>query len=82
MRRSNLHLTPADAVPPPDRGPLLRQREAAVMLGVSVAYLRASNCPKVLLPGNGPKGRQLVRYDQGDLRAWADARNTKNERAG
>jgi predicted DNA-binding transcriptional regulator AlpA len=51
---------------------LLRQREAAALLGVSVAYLRASECPKVLLPGNGPKGKPLVRYRQSDLRTWAD----------
>jgi hypothetical protein len=26
----------------------------------------------VLLPGNGPKGKPLVRYRQSDLRTWAD----------
>lgn len=56
---------------------LLRQREAAVLLGVSVAWLRASQCPKVLLPGNGPKGREIVRYDPADLKAWSEERNTK-----
>jgi hypothetical protein len=61
---------------------LLRQKEAAVMLGVSVAWLRASSCPKVLLPGNGPKGRDIVRYDPADLRAWAADRNTKNQKVG
>jgi predicted DNA-binding transcriptional regulator AlpA len=62
--------------------PLLRQKEAAALLGVSVAWLRASSCPKVLLPGNGPKGREIVRYDPADLRAWAESRNTKNQKAG
>lgn len=60
----------------PDRI-LIRQKEAATMLGVSVAWLRASSCPKVLLPGNGPKGRELVRYDVADLRTWARSRTTK-----
>jgi hypothetical protein len=46
------------------------------MLGVSVAWLRASECPKVLLPGNGPKGRPVVRYRERDLLAWAE-RHTK-----
>lgn len=56
---------------------LLRQREAAQMLGVSVTYLRASDCPKVLLPGQGPKGRDSVRYDPEDLKAWRDQWSTR-----
>jgi hypothetical protein len=52
----------------------LTQREAAQLLRVSVSYLRASNCPKHLLPGNGPKGRDLVRYRRDELLAWGSAR--------
>jgi hypothetical protein len=52
----------------------LTQREAAGLLRVSVSYLRASNCPKHLLPGNGPKGRDLVRYRRDELLAWGSAR--------
>lgn len=48
---------------------LLTQRQAAAYLGVSVSYLRASNCRQVKLPGNGPKGKALVRYRKADLDA-------------
>ncbi len=58
---------------------LLRQKEAAVVLGVSVAWLRASTCPKVLLPGNGPKGQAIVRYDTADLDAWKETHKTKRK---
>lgn len=52
---------------------LVPQRDAAAYLGVGVSYLRASSCPKVLLPGTGPRGKPLVRYRLADLDAWADA---------
>jgi hypothetical protein len=52
----------------------LTQREAAHLLRVSVSYLRASSCPKHLLPGNGPRGRPLVRYLRDELLAWATTR--------
>ena len=55
---------------------LLTQREAAAMLHVSVSYLRESSCPKLLLPGHGPRGRALVRYLRDDLMEWALARRT------
>jgi ribosomal protein S12 len=51
---------------------LVSQREAAAFLGVSQSYLRASSCPKVLLPGNGPKDRPLVRYRLSDVATWAE----------
>ena len=51
---------------------LWTQLEAAFYLGVSPRYLRASDCPKLLLPGTGPKGKKLVRYDPADVKAWAD----------
>ena len=48
---------------------LWTQREAAGFLRVSPAYLRASSCPKVLLPP--VRGRKpLVRYDPMGVRAW------------
>jgi hypothetical protein len=56
---------------------LLRQKEAAMLLGVSVSWLRASSCPKVLIPGNGPKGRPIVRYDPADLEAWKETHRVK-----
>ncbi len=54
----------------------LTQKQAAAVLQVSVSYLRASSCPKVLLPGNGKRGKPLVRYRQLDLLAWANSRST------
>ena len=56
------------AAPPEDR--LLTQREVARLLGVSVSFIRASSCPKYLLPGNGPRGRPLLRYRRDEVLAW------------
>jgi hypothetical protein len=56
--------------------PLLTQREAAALLKVSERYLRASECPKVLLPGNGPKRKPIVRYRPSDIEKWSESRNT------
>ena len=53
---------------------LLRQREAASFLGVSVSYLRASNCPRLLLPSNGRGTKPFLRYRLSELLAWACAR--------
>jgi hypothetical protein len=58
--------------------PLLTQREAAAMLRVSVAWLRASECPKVLLPGNGPKRRPVVRYRESEINGWAEKRTKRS----
>lgn len=52
----------------------LTQREAARLLRVSPSFLRASSCPKHLLPGNGPRGRPLVRYLRDEVLAWGTAR--------
>jgi hypothetical protein len=49
---------------------LWTQREAATYVGVSQRYLRASSCPKKLLPGTGAKGRPLVRYDPAEVCRW------------
>jgi hypothetical protein len=50
----------------------LTQKEAAALLKVSVGYLRASDCPKVLLPGNGRSAKPLVRYRRDDVVAWSE----------
>lgn len=60
---------------------LWTQKEAATELRVSVSYLRNSDCPKVLLPGNGKKGKPMVRYEIGQVRAWWEAKQP-NQRAG
>lgn len=61
--------------------PLMRQKEAAAFLGVSVNWLRASDCPKVLLPGQGVKGHPVIRYNRADLLEWRESWSTK-QRAG
>jgi hypothetical protein len=58
----------------------LTQREAARLLRVSVSYLRASSCPKHNLPGNGPRGRPLVRYLRDELLTWGSARALSSSR--
>jgi hypothetical protein len=63
--------TVADMVPV-----LLTQKQAAAMLAVSVSYLRASSCPKVLLPSGGKVGKPVVRYQRQDVLAWCLARRT------
>lgn len=64
--------------------PLMTQKEAAALLKVSRSWLRASECPKVLLPGNGPKRRNLVHYRMSDIERWAEERTRKStmKRAG
>lgn len=57
---------------------LWTQREAATFLAVTPRYLRDSDCPKILLPGHGPKGQPVVRYDPADVRAWARAWHTSS----
>jgi hypothetical protein len=49
---------------------LWTQKEAAAKLRVSVSWLRASSCPKKLLPGNGKAGKPLVRYDPKEVEQW------------
>jgi hypothetical protein len=63
------------AVPEPTSLPVqLTQKAAAKLLSVSPSYLRASSCPKQLLPGNGPKRKELVRYLRDEVLAWGTAR--------
>jgi hypothetical protein len=49
----------------------LTAKEAAQMLRVSPAYLRNSDCPKLLLPTQRGK-RAIVRYNRAELEAWAE----------
>lgn len=63
-------------IEPGDR--LLRQREAAELIGVSVSYLRASSCPKRLLPSAGRGRKPLVRYVRAEVLAWVAA-NSRRE---
>jgi hypothetical protein len=54
---------------------LWTQREAAAYLQVSERYLRASTCPKQLLPGTGIAGKPIVRYAPAAVEAWAHSRS-------
>jgi hypothetical protein len=54
--------------------PILSQKEAAALLRVSVSFLRASSCPKHLLPGNGLRQKPLVRYLRSEVLDWFSAR--------
>jgi hypothetical protein len=56
---------------------LWTQEEASAALKVSARYLRDSSCPKVLLPGQGPKGQRLVRYAPAAVRAWWEGFTTQ-----
>lgn len=68
-RRSDYHGARAPTVSV-DPDALLTQREAAALLKVSASYLRASSCPKRLLPGNGAAGKPLVRYVRHEVLDW------------
>lgn len=57
------------------------QRDAAAFLSVSPRYLRASSCPKVLLPGTGKAGRPLVRYERDAVSAWATSHRSDRRNA-
>jgi hypothetical protein len=61
--------------------PLWTQKQAAGYLQVSVRYLRESSCPKVLLPGNGERGKPLVRYEPITVREWWQARQATVRKA-
>jgi len=50
---------------------LLTQKAAAALLSVSVSWLRASDAPRLLLPGHGPSGCPVLRYPRGALLEWA-----------
>ena len=52
---------------------LVNQPTAAKLLGVSTAYLRRSDAPRVMLPSRNPRGRPVLRYDRALLVEWARA---------
>jgi hypothetical protein len=58
---------------------LLSQKAAARLLGVSTSFLRQSSCPRVLVPGNGPVGKPLLRYSQTALLEWAGFSNSRTD---
>jgi hypothetical protein len=63
----------APGMPPLPVHKLWTQKEAAAYLGVSVSYLRASDCPKVLLPStSGRTVKPIVRYRPRDIEAWVE----------
>jgi hypothetical protein len=57
---------------------LWKQKRAAMVLDVSVSWLRASDCPKYLLPGNGPGRKRVVRYKPEEVRAWVEHQRRGN----
>jgi hypothetical protein len=54
---------------------LWTRREAAAYPSASERFLRASSCPKKLLPGTGKGGKPLVRYDPAEVRAWVESQS-------
>jgi hypothetical protein len=61
---------------------LLTQKQAAKYLGVSPSYLRRRvNIRPRELPGDGPKGKPLLRYHRDDLNAQI-ARWNEEQRGG
>ncbi|CAN5432950.1 hypothetical protein BH09GEM1_BH09GEM1_06550 [soil metagenome] len=57
---------------------LWTQEQAAAFVNASPRYLRDSSCPKVELPGNGPKGESLLRYKPEDVGRWVDSWGTRS----
>ena len=55
---------------------LWTQKEAAAYLVMSTRWLRDSNVPKILIPGNGSKGKPAIRYEKGAIDEWLDAHRT------
>jgi hypothetical protein len=49
---------------------VMTQKEAAAAAKVSAGYLRNSDCPKLLLPGQGRSQKPVVRYLRSDVEAW------------
>ena len=70
--------TPTDLVGNAVPTEILCQEDAARLLGVSSRYLRDSGAPKLLLQGNGPQGRYLVRYVRSEVLGWAMNQRGRN----
>jgi hypothetical protein len=51
-------------------GGLWTQADCAAFLAVSPRWLRDSTAPKVMLPGGGPAGRPIVRYEPAAIQSW------------
>jgi hypothetical protein len=56
---------------------LLTSREAARATHLSAGFLRASNCPKVLIKGHGRTSKSVVRYEPAELVKWIRAQSVK-----
>ncbi len=54
--------------------PPIKSWKVAVLLGVSVRFIRNSDCPKHRYVGNGPKRRTLIVYYASEVLAWWKAR--------
>lgn len=57
---------------PPRHTPLWTIEQAAAHLGVSPRYLRDTSCPRVRLPGLGPRRQAVVRFIPSAVRGWVD----------
>ena len=87
MRQATLSAASRPFAPVPGRsrsdgmsapsGKLWTQKEASEYLSVSCRYLRNTSCPRVELPGNGRKGRPVIRYSPAEVAAWAQARGIR-----
>lgn len=51
--------------------------EAAALLKVTPGYIRDSDCPKVKLPGNGPKGKAIIRIRRAAFNAWVEGHEAR-----
>lgn len=52
--------------------PLWTLEQAADYLGVSARYFRDTDCPRVRLPGRGPRRQPLLRFVPAVVAVWAE----------
>lgn len=52
--------------------PIWTLDQAAAFLSVSPRYLRDTDCPRMRLPGRGPKRQALLRFVPAVVAAWAE----------
>lgn len=64
-------LTPSAPDAPPRLDRLWTIEQAAAYLVVSPRYLRDTDCPRLRLPGRGPRRQALLRFEPEAVRAWA-----------